>query len=876
MKFAQEQDIQSSFACFSRIVRTIVQRKRVLACAALVSPTLLLGGFAFVAIVSAQSSASIASSLGSDPAIEKKIDALLAQMTLTEKTELMRGDGNMNSLGIPRLGIPAIRMSDSPQGVRWDTPATVFPAPVLMGATWDPELIYRVGVALGEELRAEGRDVLLGPCVNIHRSPLGGRTTESYSEDPFLMSRLAVAYVQGVQSKGTAAACVKHFAANNQDTRRLSVNVQADSRFLNEIEFPAFRAAVHEGGALTVMSAYNSVNGHFSFANSYLLNQILRNTWNFRGLIISDWGTEWSIPEPARTIDPLVSGLDINMPDGWGYRDDLIQAVKTGAVSEKLVDEKVRYILRLIFALHIDDPKRSHEAQPVVSTPDHQQLSRQVADAGIVLLKNDGPILPLDAKKLHSIAVIGPNADVARLGDRASAFLPTPFTVSPLEALQKRLGNSVQVRFDRGFEISNYQTIPSSAFFPPSGSAAEHGLRGEYFARKDPDDKPASTRIDPNVNFKLSEDSPANVGKEKEFSVRWTGRLAAPESGTWFLALQTDGRCELFLDGRLFIETYDNNPDKIKSFGIALEKNKPHDIVLEFHGKNEHGSVKFLWATSPANPFAEAVKVASESDVAMVFAGLNTDYEGEGLDRYTMELPALQDELIQAIRAANPRTIVLINSGTPNDMQKWIHTVPAVLQAWYPGMEGGNAIVDVLFGDVNPSGKLPDTFGLRRQDYADFGNFPGQNDTVKYAEGIFVGYRHFDVENIQPLFPFGYGLSYTTFAYRNLRIVSAPGQKVDVSFDLQNTGKREGSEVAQLYVANSLCPLPHAPKELKAFQKTTLAPGETRSVQLHLDRDSFSYFDPKASEWRFLPGSYEILLGGSSRDIRERQAVDVR
>jgi beta-glucosidase len=863
-------------SALSRLLFATLRKCNVVASGLIVSTVLLLLWIGQAAILFAQTNSSAATSFGANPIIEKRIDDLLAQMTLEEKTQLLRGDGNMTSLGIKRLGIPGIRMSDSPQGVRWDTPATVFPSPVLMGATWDPELIRRVGVALGEELRAEGRDMLLGPCVNIHRSPLGGRTTESYSEDPFLMSRMAVAYVQGVQSKGTAAACVKHFAAHNQDTRRLSVNVEADPRFLNEIEFPAFRAAVQEAGAMTIMSAYNSLNGRFCFANSYLLTQVLRDTWNFHGLIISDWGTEWSIPEPARTIDPMIAGLDVNMPDGYGYGDALVQAVKNGTISETLVDEKVRYVLRFVFALHIDDPDRNHDALPIVSTPEHQQLAREVADDGIVLLKNDGQILPLDRKNLHSIAVIGPNADVARLGDRASAFVPPPFTVSPLDALQKRLGSSIKINFNKGFEVSNFQPIPSSAFLPPSKSAAANGLRGEYFASKDPSEKPVSTRLDANIDFKLSEDSAAAVGKSKEYSARWSGQIVAPKSGIWFLGLQTDGRCELYLDGRLFLETYDNKPGVIKSIGIQFEKDEPRDIVLEFHNAKGQGKINLVWAPESPTPFAAAVKIASESDVAIILAGLDTDYEGEGLDRFNMQLPALQDDLIQAVRAANPRTIVVINSGTPNDLRKWIQSVPAVLQAWYPGMEGGNALADVLLGDVNPSGKLPDTFGKRREDYADWGNFPGQDDTVKYAEGIFVGYRHFDAMNIDPLFPFGYGLSYTTFTYKNLSVASSAGQVVDINFDIQNTGKREGSEIAQLYVANTLCPLPHAPKELKAFQKVPLAPGEAKHIHLHLDRSSFSYFDPHGSGWTFLPGQYEILIGSSSRDIREHQSVEVR
>lgn len=815
-------------------------------------------------------------SYGSDPEIEKRIDDIMARMSLQEKIQFLRGDGDMASLGNTRLGIPGIQMADSPQGVRADKPATVFPAPVLMGATWDPELVRRVGVALGEELRAEGRDMLLGPCVNIHRSPLGGRDTESFSEDPFLMSRMAVAYVQGVQSRG-AVACVKHFAANNQETRRLSVNAEADQRFLNEIEFPAFRAAVEEGGALAVMAAYNSVNGHFSWANSELLSGVLRNQWKFRGVIVTDWGAEWSLPAPQRTIDAMNAGLDIVMPAGYGYGDPLLQAVQDGQVNVKLVDDKLRLVLRLILSLGLDNPDRKSKIASVVSTAEHQQLSRDVAAAGMVLLKNDRNILPLDRHQLHSIAVIGPNADVARLGDRASAYVPGPFSVSPLEALRKKLGESVTIHFSKGFEISGFQAVAPMAMKPPKGFSGERGLRVEYFAKKDPDGSPLVARMEPQVHFDPADPSLADIVREKEYSVRWSGTLTAPQSAAWFLGLKSDARCDLFLDGRLFLTSETHDASQVKSLGVNLQAGQPREFAIELHVKKgtETGHLEFVWAAPPPDVFSDAVEAARSSDVAVVFAGLNTDYEGEGLDRFNMNLPALQDELIQAVHSANPRTIVVINSGSPNDMRNWVKSVPAILQAWYPGMEGGSAVADVLFGDVNPSGKLPDTFGMRREDYADWPNFPGTGDSVKYSEGIFVGYRHFDAHNIEPLFPFGYGLSYTNFSYSNLNVAAGPGAAVEVGFDVRNTGGCDGKEVAQLYVANPDRTLPHPPKELRAFQKLSLAAGETQHVRLHVDRQSLSYYDPGHSDWVFAPGSYEIMVGSSSRDIRLRGTAKV-
>jgi beta-glucosidase len=824
-----------------------------------------------------------------DAAHEQQITGWLSQMTLEEKVQFLRGDDQFSSRGNARLGIPGIKMADSPQGVRAGETATMFPAPVTMAATWDTELIERVGNALGTELRAKGSDMLLGPCVNIHRSPLGGRNSESFGEDPLLASKITVAYIKGVQSQSVAA-CVKHFAANNIETRRLFLNVEADARFLHEIEFPAFRAAVQEAGTLGVMASYNKVNGEYSWANRTLLDDVLRKEWNYKGIVVSDWGCEWMMPIPANLLASTRAGLDIHMPNGWAYGEPLITAVKQGQVSEQTIDLMVRRVLRIILRLNLIENK--HTPDPTkVNTPEHQALARDVAAAGIVLLKNSRGLLPLDRSSLKSIAVIGPNGAVAPLGDRASANVPTPYTVSPLQGLRNKLGNklgdTVAIHFAQGYAIDNFSVVPSSALLSLGGVTGGRGVRGlwaEYFANKDLSGRPMFTRTDRRISKQLSVPETARDPKGY-FSVRWSGTLVPGKSISpgasgakpLFLGLRIrGGKGSVYLDDRLLIENTTGDVSVVKSARVDLAPGRPRELRLELTDANKDTTIELLNASAPANPFREAVAAARASDVAIIFAGLTTDDEGEGMDRFNMNLPGLQDELIQAVSRANPRTVVVLFSGTPNRMTGWINQIPAVMQAWYPGMEGGNALAEVLLGDVNPSGKLPVTFGMRREDYADYPNFPGKNDQVKYAESIFVGYRHFDREKIAPLYPFGYGLSYTTFAYSNLKVRRVgKGTDFEVSVDVKNSGKRDGSEVVQVYVGNPSAHLPRPPQELRAFDKVHLKSGETKRVKLHFDRSALSYYDPAKSAWTLEPGKYEIRVGSSSRDIRARQALNI-
>jgi beta-glucosidase len=665
--------------------------------------------------------------------MQKRIEALKKQMTLEEKVSLLAGINFWRTHAIERLGIPSIKVTDGPHGARTvdetnnnvTIPATCFPTAVTMAATWNTDLIGRVGSALGEEARARGCSILLGPCVNIHRSPLGGRNFESYSEDPYLSARMAAAIISGIQSKKVSA-CVKHFALNNSEYQRMTISSEADERTMREIYFPSFERAIKEAGVWSVMCSYNKINGTHASENHRLLTEILKDEWGFAGLVISDWFATHS------TVPAANAGLDLEMPGpARFFGEALVKAAKEGEVDVKIIDDKVRRILGVMLNTGALDGGISVPGK-IKEFPAHRKLAREVAEEAIVLLKNDNHVLPLNKKKLKTIAVIGPNAAVAVIQGGGSAHVQPYYKVAPLDAIKNLCGDSVKIVYEPGCDASS-------------------------------------------------------------------------------------------------------TPD-------LLER---------------------------------AAKAAANADVAIVFAGLTEKQESEGFDRKDMNLPPGQNELINRIAAANPNTVVVLNNGSPLAMP-WLTKVPAVVEAFFPGQEYGNAIASVLFGLVNPSGKLPDTFPHRLEDNPAFANYPGANDKVLYGEGIYVGYRHYDANKVEPLFPFGYGLSYTSFEYSGLNIsptkVKARG-KVKVSLDVKNTGKVPGKEVVQVYISDIACSVPRPPKELKAFQKVALSPGEKKRVEFTLTKEAFSFYDVKLEDWVAEPGDFEILAGSSSRDIKAKGKV---
>ena len=813
-----------------------------------------------------------------DPAAgATSVDQLVAAMTLEEKTSYVYGEWYMNLRAIPRLGIPAFNFADGPVGYRYDgshvnpspirAEATAFPASIALGATWDVELAERFGQAIGREWRNKGRQVWLGPCVGVIRVPHGGRNFETYGEDPCLNGRLAVASIQGVQSEGVVA-CVKHYAANNQEYNRGSINIEVDERPLREIYLRVFEQAVIEGGAWSVMAAYNRVNGPYCTASSFLLQDVLKDEWGFPGFVVSDWGAVHATAETAN------AGLDVEMdasnPVGnyWGA-GQLRDAVLSGAVAEATVDDKVRRILlALDFTGAMDEPWTA----PDEYIAENWDLAREIAAEGTVLFKNVGAVLPLDRSIPQTIAVMGPNYRDARVGGGGSSTVTPYYTVSPIDGLRSLAGPNVTFDEHTGVTLPDTPPPPvDSAWLTPPGGVGS-GLLGQYYANTDLQGTPVLTREDAQVDFDWGEGSPGTGVGSDNFSVRWTGSLSVPTSATYELATSTDDGVRLWLNGTQLIDDWNGHAVEVNSVSVNLTAGVSYDIVMEYF-EGGGSAVARLSCYNAATEFAAAVSAAASADAALVFVGLSNVYESEGFDRPTMDLDADQVSLIQSVSAANPNTVVVIIAGSQVGMGAWVDEVPAVLQAWYPGQEGGIAIANVLFGDVNPSGRLPMTFVREWADHPCFLNYPGG----VYSEGLFVGYRHFDTFGVAPLFPFGHGLSYTTFGYNNLIVdasqLAATGS-VGVTVDVQNTGAVTGAEVVQVYVRDVTSSVARPDKELRAFAKIALAPAETQTVSLALDARDFAYWSPAAHDWVIEPGQFEILVGASAGDIRLSATFD--
>ena len=660
-----------------------------------------------------------------DPSVplEQRVDDLFNRLTTEERLSMFTGT-DFSTRPIPRLGVPIMDMADAGQGVRGGGarltgPATYFGSGVLLASTWDRDLVRQVGQAIAEELRNKGTggQIILGPAVNIHRSPLGGRDSEYYSEDPFLASEICVPYIQGVQSTGVGA-CVKHFACNNEEVDRGFVNVIVDERTLREIYLPAFEAAVKRGHVWNVMSSYNRVNGHHSSANWYLDTCILRGDWGFDGMVMSDWGGVHEI------VGVLNAGNDLEMPGpGLLTAANLASAREDGELTQATIDASMHRILRNVIRTGTLDPKPAPD-HAVVGSPAHLKIAHDGAAEGMILLKNDDAVLPLDRSQVKNIAVFGAKAQHWQLGGGGSPDLTPTRAIYPLEAITKLAGDGTKVTYAEG------------------------------------------------------------------------------------------------------------------------------------------------------NPSDDVAALAKSADVALVFVGSHN--EGEGSDRDSMNLDQGQADLIRTVAAANSRTVVIVSSGGPCLMTDWLASVPGVIQAPFPGQEGGTAIAEILFGDINPSGKLTDTYAKAREDYPDFGNFPGTKGTVHYTEGIYVGYRYFDKKQIEPAFPFGYGLSYTTFKYGNLHLAQnawEPNGTLTATVDITNTGKRPGAEVAQLYIHTDDPQIDRPVRELKGFDRLTLQPGETKTAHFTLDPRAFAYCDVPGKQWKADRGDYTIEVGRNSRDLVEQQKL---
>ena len=800
--------------------------------------------------------------------VEKRVEDLLARMTLEEKIDQLSGVG-FDTKENKRLGIPVLSMSDGPVGVRHGK-ATAFPSAVGIAAAWNTELTEKIAAVIAKEARSKGRNYLLGPCVNILRHPLGGRNFESYGEDPFLAARMAVAFVKGIQGQNIPAS-IKHFACNNQEWERHRIDVGVEERGLREIYLPAFKAAVKEADVWTVMAAYNVLRDEHCSENKHLLKDILKEEWGFRGFVVSDWGSTYSTAKAAN------AGLDLEMPFGKFFNDKLLEAVKRGEVSEVVINDKVRRLMRVRFKAGLfDNPKTMDDS--VVLREEHKQLALEAAKESIVLLKNENNVLPLNKNKIKSIAILGPNAAKARIGGGGSSKVTPFYAVSPLEGLKKAVGNDIKIKHAFGTAIKgDIHPLDPMYMTPSNRSQGEHGLWGEYFVNTELEGEPVLSRCDKQIDFNWGYDAPHpklhRVNDRNIFSIRWTGQLLPPKTGVYLLKLINNDGIRLYLDDKLLIDNWKKNRLKFNGASVELTAGKHYDLRIEYFFDGGISIIKFGWIMPGQNSIAEAAALAKDSDVAIVFAGLSDRFESEALDRNRLELPN-QDKLIKAVAKVNPNTVVVFNTGSPIVMNEWIDDVAGVVEAWYPGQEGGNAIADILLGNYNPAGKLPFSFIKKYENSPAFKDYKDKSLKSPYSEGIFVGYRYLDKHNIEPLFPFGHGLSYTQFEYSNLKIEPLKDNTFMVNIDIQNIGKNKGAEVVQLYVKDVECSVERPEKELKGFQKVFLEPGEKQRIRIKLKEDALAFYDTQQDQWLVEPGVFEIWAGSSSKDIRLKERIN--
>ncbi|MEI7663104.1 MAG: glycoside hydrolase family 3 C-terminal domain-containing protein, partial [Bacteroidota bacterium] len=672
--------------------------------------------------------------------IQNRMETLITRMTLDEKLEQLTGYGTseFDTRDNVRLNIPGFRMTDGPLGVRWGK-STAFPSGVSLAATWDTAIASKFGSALAEEAHARGRNYLLGPCVNIHRFPAGGRNFESYGEDPYLAGRLAVSYIKALQEMHVISS-VKHFALNNQEWRRTEIDVRVEERAMREIYLPAFEAAVKEGGVYTVMSAYNKVNGWWCSENQVLLNDILKNEWGFKGVVVSDWVSTHS------TVDAANHGLDLEMPVGNVFSAaNLKKALQEGKIREATINDKVKRILWVkqmagLFNTHYE----ADTTMAIFET--HKKLALEIAEESIVLLKNSNNILPLNADKLKRIAVIGPNAASARTGGGGSSHINPYYSVSPLEGIKKLAGKNTEVVYAPGDLLQSSPVRAIGSRYLERTEMAGKGLKGEYFNNMKLEGAAVVTRVDSVIDFNWEDNSPAPAIGKDGFSVRWTGYLMPTVTRKYTLYTSSDDGVRLYIDGKLLINNWTDHGATLDSATIDLASGKSYNLRVEYYENGGSAQVLVGWDLPVEkmlnSMISEAVMAARSSDVAIIFAGTSDNFESEGFDRLGgLSLPGKQNELIKAVSEANPHTIVVLNSGTPVFTGSWISGVPALLEAFFPGQEGGNAVAGILFGKHNPSGKLPFSFISGYDQSPAYKGYMNKTLEAPYSEGIFVGYR---------------------------------------------------------------------------------------------------------------------------------------
>ena len=780
---------------------------------------------------------------------------------------MIGGVPNMFTHAFPRLGIPMLRMSDGPLGVHDYGPTTAYPAGIALAASWDTELAERVGQMMGRDARARGVNIILGPGLNIYRAPMCGRNFEYFGEDPFLAARMAVAEIEGIQSQQVMAT-TKHFMGNNQEWDRNNVSSDMDERTMREIYLPAFEAAVKEAHVAAIMDSYNLVNGVHMTQNGYLNNEVVKKEWGFDGIIMSDWGATYDGVAAAN------GGLDLEMPSArFMTREVLLPAVRNGRVPVATIDDKVRRILRKAIEFGFFDREQIDVSIPVLN-PEGRKLAEEEAEDGMVLLKNEGEILPLDKAKVKTVAVIGPDAYPAVIGGGGSSLVAPFNAVSYLEGLSNYLGSGAKVLFASDAVAVGEAVAQTEFRTAPEGG--EKGLRAKFFDNENLESAAALARTDASVDFDWGEGSYRNGGPVDHFSARWTGYYTPKASGDFRFYVSADDGVRLFVDEQLLVNDWQRHGETLDTAARFLDAGRAYKITLEYFEGTGSAAVHMGIVPAEFGIGRNTKAIAAGADAVILCVGFDATSESEGADR-TFRLPGGQDELIREILSVNKNVIVVITAGGSVDMNGWIEAVPAILQAWYPGQEGGAALARTIFGEVSPSGKLPASFERRWEDNPTFHSYYAKAGTkkVEYSESVFMGYRGYDRGTVKPLFPFGFGLSYTKFEYSDLKVTPAEGADADavtVSFVVRNSGAMAGAEVAEVYVGDGHAAVPRPVKELKGFAKVYLQAGESKAVAVKLNRRAFSYYDVAGKLWKAEPGEFSILVGSSSAKIELKSA----
>lgn len=807
---------------------------------------------------------------------EARIADLLSRLTLEEKVALMAGQAAFALHGVERLGIPGLRMADGPTGVRSNEgeAATVFPTGVALASTWNPQLVGEVAGAIAREAKALDDQVILAPTINIVRSPLWGRNFETYSEDPFLAGALGTTFVRGLQAEGVGAS-LKHYAVNNQETRRMDVDAVVDERTLREIYLAAFETVVRDANPWTVMASYNKINGPYATENARLLEQILKGEWGYDGVVVSDWSAVHA------TAAAALGGTDLEMPGPavW-FGDKLLAAVKSGEVAEARIDDAAARLIRLMLRAGLLDggPKAGGELR----SKRHRDIAAQAAEESVVLLKNQGDLLPLEPGSLRTLAVVGPNADVRRIQGGGSSHVRPGRRTSVLQSLEELLADRCEVVHAEGGDNEPAPPAARAAMFSPDEGRGQAGLRTEYFAQAGFAGALLRAANEREISKLLNGQTARGVG-----ALRMSGWFWPERDGDHEFALRAPGDGQIILDGEILLDA--TTPATLDDWGVGggmvarriakrqLTAGRGYPITIDYvrPAKDIRPGWEYvaIGVRQPRGSVAEAADLAARADAAVVVIGAASISEGEGYDRRDLELPGDQNGLVEAVLAANPRTVVVLVAGAPYAMP-WIEHAPAVVAAWLGGEEGPDALARILMGAAEPSGRLPVTIPRRLEDTPAHPFWPG-GDAATYGEGLFVGYRHFDRAPSPPLYPFGHGLTYTRFAYVDLEAPEeiAVSESLSLAFTLTNVGERAGKETVQLYVRPRGPSVERPVKELKGFAKVALAPGERRQVTMRLRPRDFAYWNADEGGWTVEPGSYDLLIGGSAGDIELQATV---